>query len=98
MGQFFSIPESAWKALSSVYGRELPIQQKSCEMCEVSVCYLSDECSLFVQKENEELQIRREAEKNAIQLRDRTYLLPGESWYIISSKWLQEWHKFIEGE
>lgn len=82
-GKFIQIPRSVWNILYLNYGGGPPLEKlNKCETCE----------QLAIQ-----LKLRREIEKKIIREKDRTYLLPGECWYIIAASWLTAWNEFIDG-
>jgi len=81
--KFTVVPKSVWDILQKAYGGGPSLQElRKCEQCENRM---------------QQLKIRRENERKIIQEKDRTYLLPGECWYLIISSWLSSWHEFIEG-
>eukprot|EP01112_Ceratiomyxa_fruticulosa_P022691 TRINITY_DN839_c0_g1_i26.p1 TRINITY_DN839_c0_g1~~TRINITY_DN839_c0_g1_i26.p1 ORF type:complete len:831 (-),score=158.18 TRINITY_DN839_c0_g1_i26:70-2562(-) len=49
-------------------------------------------------KEEESLIERRAAEKEAINARDRSNLLPGEYWCLIDTHWVEKWKEFVFSE
>mmetsp|Transcript_32576 Transcript_32576/g.103174 ORF Transcript_32576/g.103174 Transcript_32576/m.103174 type:complete len:735 (-) Transcript_32576:61-2265(-) len=75
------IPLSAWEKLLEKYkGGPILNRIEKCSQC---------------MKDEYELMQRRDYEQRLVHEHDKTYIEPGQSWYIIDKKWLQSWLSFV---
>jgi len=65
---------------------------------QISPCYDNALTCIQCRKDEENLIERRAAEKEAINARDRSTLLPGEYWCLIDTHWVEKWKEFILSE
>jgi len=75
------IPLALWEVLVSAYGGGPCLET-------VGVCRLCEQ-------EEEMLRRRREHEQQLIQQHDKTFIDPGDKWYIIDRIWLHSWLCFV---
>lgn len=79
---FGTVPEEVWTEFMNLYGGGPPVCESQFGECR--------ECKV----EEELLQARRREESKHINDIDRTFVVAGEMWYLISASWLQSWADF----